>query len=108
MKNKVALVTGASSGIGTAIVLRLVDDGFYVTAAGRDRTRTEVLENKSANIRTWTGDITSRQACADLVADCADAFGRIDLLVNDAGIPWRRTAAREGTSPSDSGTGKRQ
>ena len=50
MKNKVALVTGASSGIGTAIVLRLVADGFFVTAAGRDTTRTEILRDQGANI----------------------------------------------------------
>ena len=86
MKNKVALVTGASSGIGTAIVLRLVKEGFLVMAAGRDSARTELLRNRSKNIQTWIGDIVSPQACTDLVASCIERFGRLDLLVNNAGI----------------------
>ncbi len=86
MKNKVALVTGASSGIGTAIVSRLLDDGFLVMAAGRDSARTELLGDQSKDIQTWTGDITSPEACADLIASCIDGFGRLDLLVNNAGI----------------------
>lgn len=86
MNHKVALVTGASSGIGTAIVLRLVDDGYFIMAAGRDISRTEHLGNHSENIQTWAGDITSPDACADLIATCIDRFGRLDLLVNNAGI----------------------
>lgn len=96
MKNKVALVTGASSGIGTAIVLRLLEDGFLVMAAGRDSARTELLRNQSQNIQTWIGDIVSPQACADLVASCIERFGRLDLLVNNAGI--YETADAEHTS----------
>jgi len=85
-KNKVALVTGSSSGIGTAVVSRLVDDGFLVMAAGRDSERTQRLRDQNQNIRTWIGDITSPKACADLVASCIETFGRLDLLVNNAGI----------------------
>ena len=92
MKNKVAIVTGASSGIGTAIVLRLAGDGFLVMAAGRDNARTERLRDQSQNIQTWIGDITSPEACADLVASCIDRFGRLDLLVNNAGIYEAATA----------------
>lgn len=86
MNNKVALVTGASSGIGKAIVSRLVDDGFLVMAAGRDNARTERLRELSRNIHTWVGDLTSPRACAELMARCIDRFGRLDLLVNNAGI----------------------
>lgn len=86
LTNKVAIITGASSGIGTAIVVRLLDDGFLVLAAGRDKARTERLREQSQNIHTWVGDIISPQACADLMASCMDRFGRLDLLVNNAGI----------------------
>ena len=86
VKNKVALVTGASSGIGTAIVLPLADDGFLVMVAGRDNARTEFLREQNQNIQTWVADITSPKACAELVASCIDRFGRLDLLVNNAGI----------------------
>lgn len=86
MKKKVALVTGASSGIGTAIVIRLVDDGFHVMAAGRDNARTERLCDQSPNIQTCIGDLTSPGACADLIAKCIETYGRLDVLVNNAGI----------------------
>lgn len=86
MTNKVALVTGASSGIGSAIILRLLDDGFLVMAAGRNKTRTELLRDHGQNIHTWIGDISSLEACVNLIASCIDSFGRLDLLVNNAGI----------------------
>lgn len=86
MAQKVALVTGASSGIGTAIVLRLLNDGFLVLAAGRDKARTERLRDQGQDIQTWIGDLTSPGACAELIADCIRQFGRMDLLVNNAGI----------------------
>ena len=86
MNQKVAIVTGASSGIGTAIVFRLADAGYFVMAAGRNMTRTEQIGNQCANAQTWVGDITSRDSCVDLVSACIDRFGRLDLLVNNAGI----------------------
>lgn len=86
MTRKAALVTGASSGIGTAIALRLADDGFLVLAAGRDRARTERLGEERENIQPWVGDITSPEACAELVTACVQKLGRLDLLVNNAGI----------------------
>jgi len=85
-EKKVALVTGASSGIGTAIVSRLVGDGFHMMAAGRDDERTQRLRDQNGDIRTWVGDITSPQACRDLMASCIETFGRLDVLVNNAGI----------------------
>ena len=86
MNQKVALVTGASSGIGTAIVLSLAEHGYSVTAAGRDAARTEQVCNQCPNSHSWVGDITSAESCVDLVSACIDRFGRLDLLVNNAGI----------------------
>jgi meso-butanediol dehydrogenase/(S,S)-butanediol dehydrogenase/diacetyl reductase len=86
MDEKVALVTGASSGIGTAIVLSLAEAGYLIMAAGRDVTRTQEISKQVANARTWIGDITSKTSCVDLVSSCIDRFGRLDLLVNNAGI----------------------
>ena len=111
MNEKVALVTGASSGIGTAIVLSLADNGYSVMAAGRDATRTEQIRDRCTNVQTWIGDITSAKSCIDLVSACIDRFGRLDLLVNNAGIyhaanaehtsdeTWSQTIAINLTAP---------
>jgi len=86
MDKKVALVTGASSGIGTATVSSLADAGYAVMAAGRNAARTEALRSRSPDVRTWVGDIGSAEACRELVSACIEQFGRLDLLVNNAGI----------------------
>jgi NAD(P)-dependent dehydrogenase (short-subunit alcohol dehydrogenase family) len=86
MNQKVALVTGASSGIGTAIVLSLAEDGYFVMAAGRDTARTEQICKQCTKAQSWVGDITSAESCVDLVSACIERFGRLDLLVNNAGV----------------------
>jgi len=86
MQQKIALVTGASSGIGTAVVRGLSDAGYAVMAAGRDPTRTNQLQDEQKNIHAWVGDLTSADQCNELVAACTAQFGRLDVLVNNAGI----------------------
>ena len=86
LPTKTALVTGASSGIGAAVAARLARDGFRVFAAGRDSARTEAVAAGSPAIRAWVGDLADSGACDRLVADCIREFGRLDVLVNNAGI----------------------
>ena len=85
MVQKVALVTGASSGIGTAIVARLAEAGYFIMAAGREPARTQQISKQVANAQTWIGDLRSGELCVELVSACIDTFGRLDLLVNNAG-----------------------
>lgn len=92
MNKKVALVTGASSGIGTAVTRMLADNGYRVMAAGRDRERTEALRDYSPDICTWVGDIATASACTELVSQCIATMGELDLLVNNAGIYFQADA----------------
>jgi len=86
MNKKVALVTGASSGIGTAAVTSLLAAGYSVMAAGRDKARTQPLLNLGDAVQTWVGDLATAKACDELIAACISEFSRLDVLVNNAGI----------------------
>lgn len=89
----VALVTGASSGIGAAIALAFAEDGWDVMAAGRDEDRLEEVAEVSERIVIWTGELASSEDCDELIADTLDEFGRLDCLVNNAGILLRGDVA---------------
>jgi NAD(P)-dependent dehydrogenase (short-subunit alcohol dehydrogenase family) len=93
---KVALITGASSGIGAATAIEFADAGWSVMAAGRDAPRLEEVAAASDNIATWEGELDTSEACDELVADTIDEFGRIDCLVNSAGILVRGNVADTG------------
>lgn len=102
---RAALVTGASSGIGAAIARRLANDGWQVLAAGRDAARTGALAAAVPGMRPWVGSLETSGDADRLVSDCVQAFGGLDLLVNNAGIyeiadaeataddTWQRTIA---------------
>jgi 2,3-dihydro-2,3-dihydroxybenzoate dehydrogenase len=94
--NKVALVTGASSGFGAAIGRELAGAGYAVLAAGRDGERTHsVVEELTAAggvAEAWVGDLADSAACHALLAATTERFGRLDLLVNNAGIIHAGTA----------------
>lgn len=92
----VVLVTGASSGIGAAIAIEFADDGWNVLAAGRDEGRLEEVADVSDNIATWAGELLESEDCDELVADTLDEFGRIDCLVNSAGVLLRGNVEETG------------
>ena len=85
----VALVTGASSGIGAAIAIAFADAGWEVMAAGRDENRLAEVADASENISTWAGELAESDDCNELVAETIEEFAAIDSLINCAGIYLR-------------------
>lgn len=91
---KLALITGASSGIGEAAAILFAENGYTVVATGRNQERLDAVKAKAPQqIHTIACDLNSAEACEKLIADVAAQFGQLDVLVNSAGIIMRKTAA---------------
>jgi NAD(P)-dependent dehydrogenase (short-subunit alcohol dehydrogenase family) len=88
--SRVALVTGASRGIGRATAVALGADGWSLVLAGRDEAALEVtaaeITAAGSRAEVVACDVTDEAAVRDLFAQAATAFGRVDLLFNNAGI----------------------
>jgi NAD(P)-dependent dehydrogenase (short-subunit alcohol dehydrogenase family) len=83
------IVTGASSGIGRAAAERFAGDGAVVLAVGRDRPSLDALASSVAGVGRcvpFVADVTAADAPAAIVRGAIDAAGRIDVVVNAAGI----------------------
>ncbi len=90
LNGKVALVTGASSGLGADVVRLFAERGATVFGIARDTARlTTVFEAVPGGAHASV-DITDPMACRDAVAQCVDRFGRLDVLVNAAGFHQMR------------------
>ncbi len=93
MSGKIALVTGAASGIGLATAKALVAAGhtvqFVDVAGGIEEVAREAAQG-NANIRGWRADLRDAPAIAGLVHDIERAVGGVDILVNNAGIHLRK------------------
>lgn len=86
-EGKVALITGAGSGIGRAVTLRLASEGASVFAVDIDPAGLEgTAKQLSSGIVTHQADVSERIACREAVDECVRALGRLDVLGNIAGI----------------------
>lgn len=90
MIDKVAIVTGASSGIGRATAALFAQKGANVIAFGRNEAELSALRDDSrdrkGSVKIHLGDITEASQVDRLVSDTVYNFGRLDVLVNSAGI----------------------
>ena len=86
MPERVALVTGATGGIGRATVAQLLADGFSVAAAGTREERVANLCSGDERLCGVVADIRQVAECERVVAEAVAWRGRLDLLVNNAGV----------------------
>ena len=82
---KVAIVTGASSGIGLEMVKRLIEKGYRVVANSRKITSAMTLHS-TADLKLVDGDIGIEETAKRVVSSAIQSFGAVDLLVNNAGV----------------------
>ena len=83
--DRAALITGGSSGIGLAIARMLRDEGYELTLASRRPERVQVAAEELGAVAV-AADVGNAEDCQRLVAEHRERFGRIDMLVNSAGI----------------------
>lgn len=86
---QVAIVTGASSGIGFGCATKLAEAGMAVLGAGRDRDRLTELEQAIGDpdrVATLAVDLTADDAPAQIVDAAVTRWGRVDFLINNAGV----------------------
>ncbi len=97
LTNRVAVVVGATSGIGKAIALALADAGADVVPTGRRTNMVESaareVEQRGRRSHVVTSDVTSTDSINELARVVIDKFGQVDILVNAAGITVRRPTA---------------
>ena len=101
-QREIAVVTGASSGIGAATALLLAKNGFHVIAAARRMDRLETLDNADSNIEIVELDVTNQEQVDSLAAhlegkpvsilvnNAGGAFDSLDILNSDPDL-WRKT-----------------
>jgi meso-butanediol dehydrogenase/(S,S)-butanediol dehydrogenase/diacetyl reductase len=90
LDGKAALITGATSGIGLAIAERFAEEGARLLLTGRNQESGEKLAKK-LGASFIAADVTARSSADDLVRDMVKGIGRIDILINNAGIVHRGT-----------------
>ncbi|MFQ5552919.1 MAG: glucose 1-dehydrogenase [Thermoplasmata archaeon] len=89
VRDKVALVTGGSSGLGVTFAEALAEGGAHVEVAARRKEKLDEvathLETLGGKARAFRCDVTQEDQVQAMVSDVVDTFGRIDILVNNAG-----------------------
>ena len=91
LKDKVAIITGATRGIGRAIALRFAEEGCNIAFCGRSRNENMIAVEKeladlSVKAKGYAVDVAHLDNCQQFVAQVLEDFGHLDILINNAGI----------------------
>lgn len=90
LHEKVAIVTGASRGLGRAFAMMLASEGVFVVATARSKERLQQLqhdiESKGGQVHIIVADLTDPSSAQYIVSQTISTFGRLDILINNAGI----------------------
>lgn len=91
MKNKVVIITGASSGIGKALAEKFAREGSKLVLAARRTDKLEELEQQLTGVEIVSvkTDVSKEEDCRNLIEKAIERFGQIDVLINNAGISMR-------------------
>ena len=104
LKDKAALVTGAGSGIGRAVATLFASDGASVACADLSHARAEEtaaeIERLGGRAVALSGDVSVAEDAAGMADSAVDALGRLDIVVNSAGVT-ARNALPPGSDPDD-------
>ena len=89
--DKVAIVTGSTGGIGGAIVKKLAEKGFNIFLHYFDKEEIvlehqKVVESSGLQAFTFWADLSQPEGCNQMIETCMEKFGRIDVLINNAGV----------------------
>lgn len=102
-KDKVVLVTGGTTGIGLGIARRAAEEGARVGIVGRDldkgRNAAAALGQTGADVAFFRADVGIEAEARSLIRDVIARFGRLDVVVNNAGAGARRSGVEAGDSP---------
>jgi 2-dehydro-3-deoxy-D-gluconate 5-dehydrogenase len=92
LDNKVALVTGSASGLGAAIAIALAQAGATVACHGNRRPATDTAEAIGGRSAAFQADLASTTGAEHLFSQVKEAFGKVDILINNAGTIARAAA----------------
>lgn len=90
MKGKIIIITGASSGIGKALAIECSHRGAKLVLGSRDTEKLKELKNSlGTEILIVRTDVTKEEDCRNLISSAVGKYGKIDILINNAGISMR-------------------